>query len=51
MGTEEMSIPSRRIVSAVLFDLDNTLADRDQAFLTWAGWFAPAWCARRTSHA
>ena len=25
---------------AVLFDLDNTLADRDRAFLDWARWFA-----------
>jgi putative hydrolase of the HAD superfamily len=35
-----MTIPSRRPVSAVLFDLDNTLADRDRAFRAWAGWFA-----------
>ena len=28
--------------SAVLFDLDNTLADRDGAFLAWARWFARA---------
>jgi HAD superfamily hydrolase (TIGR01509 family) len=27
-------------VSAVLFDLDNTLVDRDLAFLAWACWFA-----------
>jgi putative hydrolase of the HAD superfamily len=27
-------------VNAVLFDLDNTLADRDEAFLRWARWFA-----------
>jgi putative hydrolase of the HAD superfamily len=27
-------------VNAVLFDLDNTLADRDQAFRAWARWFA-----------
>jgi predicted HAD superfamily phosphohydrolase YqeG len=33
MGTEKMTIPSRRPVSAVLFDLDNTLADRDRAYL------------------
>jgi putative hydrolase of the HAD superfamily len=35
-----MTSPSRRPVRAVLFDLDNTLADRDRAFLVWAGWFA-----------
>jgi putative hydrolase of the HAD superfamily len=27
-------------VRAVLFDLDNTLADRDSAFAAWARWFA-----------
>jgi putative hydrolase of the HAD superfamily len=27
-------------VNAVLFDLDNTLADRDWAFRAWASWFA-----------
>lgn len=27
-------------VAAVLFDLDNTLADRDHAFLAWSHWFA-----------
>lgn len=27
-------------VNAVLFDLDNTLADRDEAFRAWARWFA-----------
>lgn len=27
-------------VRAVLFDLDNTLHDRDQTFEKWAGWFA-----------
>jgi putative hydrolase of the HAD superfamily len=27
-------------VDAVLFDLDNTLADRERAFLEWARWFA-----------
>jgi putative hydrolase of the HAD superfamily len=27
-------------VRAVLFDLDNTLADRDEAFVRWARWFA-----------
>jgi putative hydrolase of the HAD superfamily len=26
-------------VNAVLFDLDNTLADRDEAFRAWARWF------------
>lgn len=29
-------------VGAVLFDLDNTLIDRDRAFLEWARWFARA---------
>lgn len=29
-----------RAIRAVLFDLDNTLADRDAAFLSWARWFA-----------
>jgi putative hydrolase of the HAD superfamily len=27
-------------VNAVLFDLDNTLADRDEGFVRWARWFA-----------
>ncbi len=30
----------RYAVNAVLFDLDNTLAERDRAFLAWARWFA-----------
>jgi inorganic pyrophosphatase len=30
----------RSAVNAVLFDLDNTLADRDRAFRAWASWFA-----------
>lgn len=33
---------SSRRITAVLFDLDNTLADRDQAFLEWARWFVQA---------
>ncbi len=28
-----------RAANAVLFDLDNTLADRDRAFAAWARWF------------
>lgn len=36
-----MTESSRRI-TAVLFDLDNTLADRDRAFLEWARWFVQA---------
>jgi putative hydrolase of the HAD superfamily len=29
-----------QMISAVLFDLDNTLSDRDEAFSRWAHWFA-----------
>lgn len=29
----------QRPIKAVLFDLDNTLYDRDQTFLNWAEWF------------
>ena len=39
-----MTIPSRRPVRAVLFDLDNTLADRDRAFRAWACWFTQHHC-------
>jgi FMN phosphatase YigB (HAD superfamily) len=34
-----MHCPPRQVL-AVLFDLDNTLAERDHAFLAWANWLA-----------
>lgn len=36
MGRETL----HHAVNAVLFDLDNTLADRDEAFTRWARWFS-----------
>lgn len=35
-----MTYEVRQSVRAVLFDLDNTLADRDGAFNAWAKWFS-----------